>query len=276
MICELDRAQFERVWPLFEGWAFNIRVNAVINGYGTGRIYVDDVKRPRTAVVWGKDLFYLGGAEDNSDFNAALDGWITETIAPQAVKVGLDYFAVQVYPLERWKYKIQALLQHRHPGTNHEWKHTFNAGKYCHIQGRRALPPGFSIHRVDKELLADPQCEVVLKEIEQSCVSVDGFLEQGVGFCLRHAGQVITSCISVYVSGQKHEIGIWTYDPAYRNRGFATLTAKATIDHCLAHGLTPVWTADEGNAPSLVLAKKLGFEKVAEYPDYWFLFQSEQ
>jgi RimJ/RimL family protein N-acetyltransferase len=74
------------------------------------------------------------------------------------------------------------------------------------------------------------------------------------------------------VNRGRHELSVDTYDLQQRGRGFATLTAKACIDQCLAQGLTPVWTADESNAASLALARKLGFEKVGEYPDWNFAF----
>ena len=49
-----------------------------------------------------------------------------------------------------------------------------------------------------------------------------------------------------------------------RQLGLATIVAAAMIRDERAHGREPVWGADEGNAPSLALARRLGFTAVDE------------
>jgi GNAT superfamily N-acetyltransferase len=52
--------------------------------------------------------------------------------------------------------------------------------------------------------------------------------------------------------------------PGARQLGLATIVASAMIHAERAAGRQPVWGADEGNAASLRLAKRLGFEPVDE------------
>ena len=52
--------------------------------------------------------------------------------------------------------------------------------------------------------------------------------------------------------------------PEARQLGLATLVASAMIRDERAHGREPVWGADEGNAASQRLARRLGFEPVDE------------
>jgi len=52
--------------------------------------------------------------------------------------------------------------------------------------------------------------------------------------------------------------------PGARQLGLATIVAAAMIRGERALGREPVWGADEGNAPSLRLARRLGFEPVDE------------
>ncbi len=272
MIHELEKARYESVRALYREWRFCNRVNSLIDGYNSGKIYVDNTERPHTAIAWIKDMFYLAGDETNQDFNKALDEWIIKVIAPQARRAGLNYFAVQSYPLEKWESRIYDVLQHRDLHINYEWKYSFNLEKFRKIQWKDT-PTDVSIDRIDRKLLADPHGEVILsRQITPSCGLVDRFIEDGVGFCVRRGKAVISSCYSVYVTGEVHEIGIETFDPAHRNCGFATLAARAYLDYCGAHGLTALWTADESNASSNALARKLGFEKVGEYPDYYIVF----
>ena len=52
--------------------------------------------------------------------------------------------------------------------------------------------------------------------------------------------------------------------PGARQLGLALITASAMIRDERAHGREPVWGADEDNAPSLRLAKRLGFVQTDE------------
>jgi hypothetical protein len=52
--------------------------------------------------------------------------------------------------------------------------------------------------------------------------------------------------------------------PGARQLGLATIVASAMLHAERAEGRQPVWGADEGNAASLRLAKRLGFEPVDE------------
>lgn len=272
MICELDRVHYGKVEPLFDGWAFDLRIHSLMGGYSRGKVYVDNPERPATAIVGIKDLFYLAGDATNRAFGEALDEWIDETAVPLARKVGVGYFAVRVCPHEQWAAKIRELLQHRELQINREWKFAFSAQRYRRQRGAGALAPGFTLQRVDSELLDDPACEAMSKAVEWFCDSVDRFLQRGLGYCVRHGQRLVSSCLSEYVHDTTHEIAINTYEPGYRRQGFATSAAYAYLEHCIASGRSPVWSADEANAASIAMAAKLGFQKVGEYPDFYFYF----
>ena len=52
--------------------------------------------------------------------------------------------------------------------------------------------------------------------------------------------------------------------PGARQLGLGTIVAAAMIRDERAHGREPVWAADEGNAASIRLARRLGFEPTDE------------
>jgi RimJ/RimL family protein N-acetyltransferase len=272
MICELEPEHYGKVGPLFDGWAFNLRIHSLLGGYSRGKVYVDDAEKPGTAIVWIKDLFYLAGDATIRAFGEALDEWIHETAIPLAKEVGVGYFAVQVCPHGQWAAKIGDLLQRRKLQVNREWKFAFSAERYRRQRGAGALAPGFTLQRVDRRLLDDPACAAMRNSVEWFCDSVDRFLERGLGYCVRHGQELVSSCLSEYVHDTTHEIAINTYDPGYRRQGFATSAAYAYVEHCIASGWTPVWSADETNAASIAMAAKLGFHKVGECPDLNFYF----
>jgi len=270
MLHKLRPVEYGRIRPLYAGWRFDLRLNSLLNGYSRGQVYVDRVVNPQTAVVWIDDLFYLMGDENNAAFQRSWPHWLEGVILPQARKEGLGHFAVQVYPLEPWREPVQALLQGYDVQVNQELKFAFQAQAYRQIQDWPELPAGFSLQRVDRQMLQDPNCQILLDALRRRNASIDAFLTRGAGVVLREGANLVSACVSAYVDRAQHELAVDTYDPQQRNRGFATLTAKACIDQCLSQGLIPVWAADESNAASLALARKLGFEQVGTYPDWYF------
>ncbi|KYK32329.1 MAG: GNAT family N-acetyltransferase [Theionarchaea archaeon] len=270
MIYELDQKNYEKVRPLFKEWK-NTAIHSAIDKNTFGKIYVDNPEHPQTALAWGApDMFFLAGDTDNEDFNKSLDTFISKKIAPEALERGLTYFAVQVFPVEKWEYTIKDLLKDRYPKVNYEWTSVFNKEKYT-IQHWK-IPPGFSIEQISKELLKKVNSERDVERIKRYWGTIDTFLEKGFGFYVVKGDKIITSCISCYVSKNEYEIGIITYNSEDRNKGFATATAQAFVDFCVLHNLTPVWRADMVNPASITVAERVGFEKVTEYPDYYFYF----
>ncbi len=69
------------------------------------------------------------------------------------------------------------------------------------------------------------------------------------------------------------ELGIETL-PAVQRRGLATVTALATIAHAQSVGIAEIgWHCWKRNMPSSGLARKLGFEHVADYPVWLCRFE---
>jgi RimJ/RimL family protein N-acetyltransferase len=147
------------------------------------------------------------------------------------------------------------------------------------VDWRRRVPAGFRMRRVDRALLEDAGVvnrEVVAHKIETNWNSVEDFVERGPGFCLVHGDTIVSECLADCVVGDRCEIGIWT-DERYRRRGLATLTVAATVEGCLARGLTSIgWHCANNNVASRRTAERVGFEKVAEYPIYWVCFDRQR
>jgi RimJ/RimL family protein N-acetyltransferase len=70
------------------------------------------------------------------------------------------------------------------------------------------------------------------------------------------------------IVGDACEIGIHTAED-YRRQGLATLTAAATVDGCLARGLTAIgWHCDVDNLGSRGVAERVGFRHERDYVEY--------
>ncbi len=264
MIAELDKSEFEKARSVYAGLENCVAATAVIEGNTPGRIFVDNSENPAAAFMWNEFRYgFLAGNPDNSEFIESLSRLLTETLLPEAKNSHDPTLLLYPYP-ESWREKIDVLVRGHSPLHLARSMFTFNPSKFTHQGWRERIPAGFDIRRVDESLAKKP---AVAGELDFLWTSRDNFLSKGVGFCLLRGEEIVSLCYSVFAAGQKREISVYT-DSQYREKGFATLTVAAYIDHCQQNGLSPVWQCWGNNAPSRALAAKLGFEHVVDYPVY--------
>jgi GNAT superfamily N-acetyltransferase len=270
MLYTLPKSAYDKVKGIFRNGESNIRVMSVIEKNTKGKIWVDNIRNPSTALVWSYlDMFSLGGSAKNEQFNSALEQHVIENILPEAQSIGLTYFATQVYPLDAWKKTIQTLFS-RPLRINYEYHLAFNHTLYQEYP-RSDAPSNSVLVQVDTKFLEKECAEPLKTVIRETWDSVNAFVRKGIGVCLLLDDVIVCRCTSRHVAGNCHNISIATTEE-HRGKGFATLTAQTFVDICLSHDLTPVWMADEDNAASIRVAEKLGFEKTGKYPDYYFMF----
>jgi predicted GNAT family acetyltransferase len=82
-------------------------------------------------------------------------------------------------------------------------------------------------------------------------------------WCARVDGKPVSFAYAPWRSERWFDVSVDTA-PGFRQLGLATIVAAAMIRGEHDHGRKAVWGADEDNGPSLRLARRLGFEKVAE------------
>ncbi len=134
------------------------------------------------------------------------------------------------------------------------------------------MPDGFSMQPIDEKLLGKADLEIpdhVTGWMETNWGSLADYLRRGFGFGMLHGKEMVSWSIADCVSGDACEIGIHTRKD-YRRQGLGTLTAAATVDHCLSNGYKFVgWHCDEYNAPSIGVAEKVGFQLERKYIQYY-------
>ena len=265
---ELEESDYNKVLPLFKGVHLKLVKLAVAQGNQPARIWVDNLENPQTAFMWDKaHCYYLVGNEENHSYNKAVRKLITETIAPEAVKN--DFSVLKVYYTEGWKNKICEIVDI--PLVKRERQcYTFSSVK---TNWRSKVPSGSSVKYIDEELLKAHlgNTEYVIEEIESMWVSLDDFFTNGFGFCSVYDEEIVCWCTAEYVSDTYCGIGIETIQK-YQNKGFATVTASAFVEHCIARSITPHWDSWSNNIPSLKVAEKVGFEIPITYVVYFGSF----
>lgn len=257
---------YPKARSLFEGIYCTLVIDGVLAGNSPAALWVDDPAQPSTALMWDNAyIIYVVGDAGNHAFNQQLGELFTTQLVPAARERGIDGFKI-VYGNPAWVSQMATVFPTLTLG--HYPRVVYTLGELMMPDWQSQLPPGFTMRRIDRAMLDDTSVWLVadlLEEIEQCWTSVERFLTHGFGYCLMHNQEIVCRCTAEYVSPGKCGIGIATAEP-YRQRGFATLTATAFIEHCLAQQIVPYWDAWLRNTASVATAEKVGLRKVQ---DHW-------
>jgi len=274
MFHELAPHEFARAEPLFQGFDYSLSICAVLAGDSPGRIFVDDVERPRTALALTIEGYLLAGDDGNPTTNRSLRQLFQESIFTGQVVVDFDdYMALAVHPAT-WEAKLPELI------PTHEAEKVPSYHYRCrevNFDWRAHLPEGYTVHRIDSTLLGRSDIAVsdtILKwaPIEKRWGTVENFTSKGLGFCVAYNGQAVSWCVADCASGDRMTVSIITLR-AHRRRGLAAVAAAATVEYALSHGFSAAeWHCDYDNIGSWKTAEKVGFERQREYTYYYYIF----
>lgn len=278
MIFELASDQYEKIRPLFQPPANQPFCSAVLAGLHPGRVWVDDLEQPRTALVSREDPWcFLAGDPGNDVFNQALNRaiWDRHVGDPKA-----RMLLFTCSPMN-WHGQLAAVFAPRQPIPAQRRHYLCRQMTY---DWQSDLPPNVTVQRMDGSLLRRPDLRVpdeVVQTIrrwrsraasEATDLGFVAVLESGAG----GASQVVSwATVDAIVEGVG-DAGLFTED-RYRRRGLATATTAAAVEYGLAHGLSAVnWTCAEDNAGSIRIAEKLGFERQPDYIMHYLVFDEAE
>ncbi len=248
MLIELPPGERGPLRPLFEGFPGSRGiVDAGLEG-SMGRAWADDASRPTVALI-DLDFYLLAGDPDAP----AAEEAVRRLERPWSVGASNDAWG----PLLRRIWGDPLATRRRVD---------FRAGEWDRARLRSfidALPAGYELRRIALDDVA--RFRELADSLVYNFLSLEDFIDRGVGFGVEHDGRFVSGCSSFAVSSRKLEFEIQTH-PHFRQRGLATVTASAMIAHCLDRGLEPCW--DAHNPVSAALASKLGFVDPAPYTAY--------
>ncbi len=257
---ELPVTEYHRVRPLFQAMDYHLGVSAILEGTLPAKIYTDHPLHPQVALTWTQHRFYAVGSEDNDQLNEALIRFFTEMAWPQAREAGETRFVLYYQP-DHWEIKLDAKKAQRQ----------FYRFKQLTYDWRTLLPDGFVLQAVDGALLDRKNLKNLDALTEEVCSwfgSVQDFLDRYFGVCVLHGDEIAGWCLSEYNGADRCEVGVVTIEP-YRQRGLATVTASALVEHALSRGISYIgWHCYANNVASGATARKVGFEKVQDYAVY--------
>ncbi len=276
---QLDPAEYARAEGVLQTLGQHLAVRAILAREVPGaRVFVDDRLRPQVALAWSKNHLYLAGNAGDATFNSDVQALLAGVICPERRAAGSEMFELFYAPFSPgspWEGVIEQLLGARAPAR--DGRQYYACTTRPPDGWRDALPPGFTLRPVDRQLLREEGLENLGYLESEMCserATVEDFLARSFGFCLVHAGEIVSWCLSEYNLGTCCEVGIETV-AAYRRRGLATLAARALVEHALSHGYTEVgWDCWADNRPSAASALRAGFRKLADYPVYWGRYEA--
>lgn len=283
MIPRLPIDRVPKVRPLFQRLAQGQpMVAAVLEGVYPGEVYVDDLDRPRTALlttfieseahgVW----CFLAGEPESEPFTRSLNAAITarEILADE---VPVLFFTCDP---DDWGGQMDAVLAPRPP----IWIKRYHfVSREVRFDWRAALPPGFGVERMDADLHQLPGLDlpddVTATLAKWQAIADPRFVDFGFVTLDRTGPQpVIASWATVdFIAAGAGDLGFYTR-PEYRRRSLGTIAACAALEHAFASGLQQVnWTCDANNPGSTRTAEKLGLERIADYHQAVLIMDEKQ
>lgn len=274
MLTELSREHFARVSTLFAPLAeYNVSIGGVLAGYNPGFVAVDDPDAPRTAFMSTPEGSHLAGEIENPAFWAAFPAYMRDALFARR-----EWERLYLVLTSEWGAALADLVgsppvaeTRRHyvcRTLQHDW--------------RAYLPEGFTVQRLDAELLAQAawmpdwaaESWAHINRWAETCWgSHAAFLENGFGFVTLHDGEIVSWSLADgrddTPDGARCEIGIHTLRD-YRRRGLAAITAAAAVEHALTQGFAEVgWHCSEDNPGSFHTAERVGFRLERRYTNYF-------
>ncbi|MGY5874457.1 MAG: GNAT family N-acetyltransferase [Candidatus Thorarchaeota archaeon] len=271
-IKKLEKTDYEKVRPLVKGLHYQLAVDALIDGTNPGWILVDNVENPQSAWIRSSEGFFLAGATSNAEFNNELRIWIEEYIAAGKPMYEGEFYLMFGIDSGEWKQVFSEFAPTRLPLVANRLHYLCSEVK---VDWRSMLPEGYEVRPFDREILSllgknNPY------HIDYFFVNTWGTFENfeklGFGLCTVHGDQLVSYSLCDCISNKACEVGIQTIED-YRRRGFATITAAATVEYALSNGYSVVgWHTDNHNYGSIGTAEKVGFVKKREYEQYICMF----
>lgn len=238
--------------PLFQGWQETL-IWSCLQGI-MGKVYVDSVEHPVSAMAVLGDFCFLAGKPDQefvlSEQSAGRQGFMIMVPADQgwesAIEEGLGRQAKKVV-----RYAIK-----KEPGIFDEEK------LLAIVEG---LPDGYTLQMMDEKLFLYCRETAWCRDFVLQYENYTQYQKYGLGAVVLKDGVPVSgaSSYSGYIGGI--EIEVDTRED-HRRRGLASVCGARLILECLKRDWYPSWDAQ--NKWSVALAEKLGYHFDREYAAY--------
>jgi len=263
----LPVSQYHHIHSLFDpSTTPTLYDRGILAGKYPGKILVDNIDHPHSALLI-KDIWcHLVGDPDNLSFNSGLQHALS-TKQFIGEKTNALFF---MKPSGAWCKVLQGLVAEREPIETPRFVYAANHGYQIRLQPPDECKLVFIdeaiINLVEGELPDDVQKVLDLRK------GSDAPDEMGFGYAAIYGQTCAAWSVIDFIAGATGEIRLVT-DPRYRRRGLAFITSAMTIQYGLAHGLDQIlWDVAASNTGSIRTAQKLGLTFLSETKEYTLIF----
>lgn len=250
MICELkDR---EKAAPLFGDWQETL-IWSCLQGI-MGKIYVDDMNKPNSAMAILGDFCYFAGKP------------LKELVEYKPEHLEQDFIIMGIQSKE-WADCIQEVYGDRAKRVS-RYAFKKQGTKFDVEQLEQVvagLKPEYELRMIDEKLYKKCLEEQWSRDFVKQYDDYEMYARLGIGVLILEDGIPVAGASSYSSFDGGVEIEIVTKE-GYRRQGLAYVNAAKLILECLNRGWYPSWDAQ--NLWSSALAQKLGYEYVGPYTSY--------
>jgi RimJ/RimL family protein N-acetyltransferase len=230
----------------------SLRCRSVLTGADPGAILTDDADRPSWGAVWesGDGMLFLGGTLDPARVHAVIAALRQEGEVLAGFWDG-DQIVNLLPTSPDWV------------GSSLEFYDRPAEKDALEVYLRR-LPGGHTLRQLDAALLE--RC-LWYEDTVRRHSSAEAFLEHGMGACLMRGDEILSEAYAGKAIAGVRELGAITAQP-YRGRGYATMTCAYLILACEREEYSTYWNCATSNAPSVAIARKMGYRTEREF-QWW-------
>lgn len=276
----LDKADYRHVTEKIRASDMNtFFALSVLEGKVDGHVFVDEIGSPSSIYIqhpYGMSL--LCGETKNEEFNA----WLrTHMLNSEKTRNRFEW--LQAYPASLYdgiKNLLGERLIKKNPDMPYEQTFSqsedkeileyrrinfvFNEGKYRSLK-HNPKSNAYQVVTTTEHMFNEAEGTVIPRRFWNNAAD---FFRNGTGRSLiLEDGSVASTAFASFVIGNNFEIGVETVKN-FHGKNLGATACSALIDYCLANRYEPVWSCLSGNAGSVKLALKLGFEEKRRVPYY--------
>gem|GEM_PF-531225 len=247
----------------------------VVVGNNAGRVWVDSLENPVSAIVWsdGLQCFQFMGCEANQVFYQELKMFIEDEIINFLKEKKLNFFEFSA-DTEEWYPMINDTLSDR--DIMESWQYVYQHIDNSQVNDKVVMPKPYSLHQIDEsfilsiknyKIISNP--EFLIHYIEQFWGSLNNFLRLGYGYVVINEGEIVSFAITSFLYNKTFSIGVETLEQ-HRRKGLAGTLVNNLMRNLYSKGYTIWWDCMDSNIASQNTAEKNGLVLMHKYKVCWF------
>jgi GNAT superfamily N-acetyltransferase len=247
----------------------------IVAGNNPGRIWVDDLENPASALVWsdGLECFQFMGSHTNRAFIDGFRPFFDTSVLDFLKGKNLNTFEYAA-DTEEWYPVIRRMFSDYE--IKEDWQYVYRSDKNTLKEEEFVLSDSYHLHRVDRSLfkgldidLKITNQEFLINYIGQFWGSVNNYLELGNGFMIANDDKIVSFALSSGLYENTVTVGVETL-LEHRRKGLAGIVVKALLKELYAMNYTVWWDCMESNIASQKTVESAGLKIDHKYKVCWF------